>query len=86
MTLSEFLAANPDVKHIQVVRPSTSATVTTQYDAIEIDKKFRTKLALMDAFEHYIASALEDRMTTDDRIQDMIDHSLGELKFTVEVT
>ncbi len=84
-TLSELLAAQPDLKEVAVVTTDHGDTVTTKFQTIEIDAKFRTQMALINAFENYVAAIVTENSPSDERIQDMIDHSLGELKFTVEV-
>jgi hypothetical protein len=83
-TLTEFLAEHPD-DILRIMRTPLPTDITAKYDAVSITPQFRKQLALMEAFNNYMLSMTEGRLTTDDRIQDMIDHSLGELKFKVEV-
>jgi hypothetical protein len=83
-TLTEYLKANPEMACIQIPLPSLEQTVTVQYVTLTIDAEFRAKLALIDVLDNYLAIKMASQMS-DDRVQDMIDHSLGELKFTVNI-
>ena len=84
-TLEEFLDRYRTATTIVVRRPADATGITVQYDTLEITPQFRKQLALMNAFNQYMVCMTEGRLTTDDRIQAMIDHSLGELKFTVNI-
>ncbi len=84
-TLTEYLKANHSAGEVysSFIKHDEDA-VTRQYKTLTIDAEFRAKLALIDVLDNYLAIKMASQMS-DDRVQDMIDHSLGELKFTVNI-
>jgi hypothetical protein len=83
-TLTEYLKANPDMTEVVIAKRYNVGDTTTKSLVLGIDAEFRAKLALIDVLDNYLAIKMASQMS-DDRVQDMIDHSLGELKFTVNV-
>ena len=83
-TLSEYLKANPSMDRLSVPVALHAGDITHKHINVTIDAEFRAKLAMIDVMDNYLAIKMASQMT-DDRVQDMIDHSLGELKFTVNI-
>ena len=83
-TLAEYLKANPEMTEVVIAKRYNVGDTTTKSLVLGIDAEFRAKLALIDVLDNYLAIKMASQMS-DDRVQDMIDHSLGELKFTVNV-
>ena len=83
-TLTEYLKANPDMNRLSVPVALHAGDITHKHINVTITPEFRAKLALIDVLDSYLAIKMASQMS-DDRVQDMIDHSLGELKFTVNI-
>lgn len=84
-TFSDILLQHPNATEMRVSIPNPQ-NLTDKWITLSVDNKFRTRMLLLAAFEQHLDAVAEATIITDDRIQDIVDKTVGELQFTVDVS